>query len=71
METERAALVQQALAGVASLEWLGPGALAGALGGSSVALARLSAAELEAVAASLALLLDGARRLSAEESGAG
>jgi hypothetical protein len=63
MEIERAALVDQAVAGVASLERLGAELLPAASRRAPAALARLSTAELATVAASLAILLDGARRL--------
>lgn len=73
MDTERAALTRQALAGLASLENLGTGAPLVARAGAPAVLARLSAADLEAIVASLAILLEGMRRLdaSAEDGGAG
>jgi hypothetical protein len=63
METERAALTRQALAGLAPLEGLADGVPAGAPDSAMAAPARLSGAELEAVAAGLAILLDAVRRL--------
>lgn len=72
METERATLVQQVLAGIASLDGLDDAALSGAASGVPPALARLSTAELEAVAVSLAILVEGAHHLeSAEDGGRG
>ena len=58
-------LVRQALTGLASLEELGAGVPPTAGPCAVAALARLSVADLEALAASLAILLDGARRLDA------
>ena len=64
METERAMLVRQVLAGVALLDDLADGGSDGAAAGALRVLERLTAADLEAVAASLAILVDGARRLA-------
>jgi hypothetical protein len=62
MDTERSMLVWQIAAGVAALDRLASGAAAGAPGDDAPGLARLSTADLEAVVASLASLVQGARR---------
>jgi hypothetical protein len=63
MEAERATLQQQALAEIATLDRLSVYALAEPGAVVPRALGRLAAAEREAVAASLALLLEGLHRL--------